>query len=213
MTSSALSTVRATLVAEGSSDDALLPILRWLARRSGVVLDVARPSLDIPRPPRTLEEKARVALQLRNAPLLFVHRDADNAGRGPRVAEIRAAVAAVGVSHVAVVPVRMTEAWLLFDEVALRKAANNPSGTVRLELPARRRIEAIPNPKNLLHQLLTTATEASAGRLRRFRVHQAVSNLAELIDDFSPLDELDAFAALQQELTAALQAIKDAPDP
>jgi hypothetical protein len=39
------------------------------------------------------------------------------------------------VRHIPVVPVRMTEAWLLADEFAIRSAPGNPNGTQSLDLP------------------------------------------------------------------------------
>jgi hypothetical protein len=36
---------------------------------------------------------------------------------------------------VCVVPVRMMEAWLLIDEMAIRRVAGNPNGRIPIELP------------------------------------------------------------------------------
>ncbi len=70
----------------------------------------------------------------------FVHRDAEKEPHQVRVAQILEAVDEASISSVVppavcVVPVRMLEAWLLFDEPALRRAAGNPHGQQPLKLP------------------------------------------------------------------------------
>jgi len=58
------------------------------------------------------------------------------------------------VEVVPAVPVRMTEAWLLFDEAAIRRAAGCPNGSMPLELPSLKTSEDIPDPKTILHEAL-----------------------------------------------------------
>jgi hypothetical protein len=58
----------------------------------------------------------------------------------------------------------MQEAWLLFNEGALREAAGNPRGSVALELPRVTSLEGIPNPKETLHHLLREASGLSGRR-------------------------------------------------
>ena len=106
--------------------------------------------------------------------LLFVHRDAEGVPHRSRVEEIEIAMQEVRAvhegaglpPHVVVVPVRMTEAWLLFDEAAIRRAAGNPNGRVSLQLPPGDP-EEIADPKQLLHDLLRTASELGGRRLGR----------------------------------------------
>ena len=97
-----------------------------------------------------------------------------------------------------VVPVRMQEAWLLFDEAALRTAAGNPRGRQELQLPRLGDIERLPDPKAILRQIIRTASGLSGRRLHRLEV--STQRVAELIDDFTPLRALLAFQALEQEL-------------
>ena len=70
---------------------------------------------------------------------------------------------------VAVVPVRMTEAWLLLDEETLRKVAGRPRSTVHLNLPPPSQLEACPDPKSVLREVLDLASGLAGRRLRRFR--------------------------------------------
>ena len=94
----------------------------------------------------------------------------------------------------------MQEAWLLIDESALRCAAGNPNGDQRLALPSIRQIEHLPDPKSLLHQLLSQASGLRGRRLRRFNRTLHGRRVADYIDDFGPLYRLPAFRRLAAEV-------------
>jgi hypothetical protein len=100
----------------------------------------------------------------------------------------------------------MTEAWLLFDPVAIRLAADNPNGRVRLNLPRVREIEQVVDPKKQLADLLCIASEKSGRRLDQFKRDLAgrVHRVAEVINDFSPLRALQAFKRFEAETEGAL---------
>lgn len=201
-----------TLVADGSSDRTLVPVLNWLLSRHQLARPASVTWADLGRlrnPPRTLENRIRVALDLYPADLLFVHRDAEAEPHERRRAEIERAllnsVQSLGiVPAVMVIPVRMMEAWLLFNEPAIRTAAGFPTGRMDLELPRMAECEELANPKRLLHDALRRATGNTGRRLRRFNVDAAVHNVASRIDDFSPLDRLPAFAKLNEDLARTL---------
>jgi hypothetical protein len=203
--------MRFTLLTDGSSDRVLLDVLNWLLRQrtkvpfDGLWADLAR----LPNPPKGLPAKIAAAFEFYPCDLLFVHRDAERESHAVRSTEIREALSNIGdyPPVVCVVPVRMQEAWLLFDEVALRKAAGRPNGKNRLQLPAMSEIEQEPNPKACLHGLLREASGFSGRQSKRFRPEIQVHRLAELIDDFSPLYGLPAFQALDDDLQAALAAL------
>jgi hypothetical protein len=157
----------------------------------------------------TFEKRIQLSVELYPCQLLFIHRDAEKEAHATRVDEIRTALSKVNPHFppsVCVVPVRMTEAWLLFDMLALRKAASNPNGTAVLQLPDIRRLEREPDPKKILHDLLRSASELSPRRLKKFSVSDCTYRVAELIDDFSPLRTLSAFAALETEMKATIAA-------
>jgi hypothetical protein len=143
-----------------------------------------------------------MSLSLYPCDLLFVHRDAEGESRDSRVLEIRQHLQEAGAQQTAVcvVPVRMQETWLLFNEAALRSAADNPKGSMHLEIPPLRRLEEVPDPKDLLWNLLATASGLRPGRLRRFDPAPRIHRLADLIEDFSPLRRLPAFQALEEDL-------------
>jgi len=207
--------LRFTLVGEGSSDKNLIPILEWAVRQQGVEVaqgQFARWDL-LPKRPATIAEKIIAGLSLYDeCDLLFVHRDADQSDDPtPRRREIEAAVSeakatqAISIPSLPVIPIRETEAWLLIEEKAIRKAANNPNGKNDLKLPSHKRIEKCTDPKKELQRVLRTATEWSPQRLKRFDTETAMARIAEHISDFSQLRKLTAFQRLESDL-AALRA-------
>ena len=105
---------------------------------------------------------------------------------------------------VCIVPVRMMEAWLLFDEQALRHAAGRPSGRLSLGLPRLQHLESLPDPKDRLHRLLIEASGATGRRRKKFPAVERVHRLADLIEDYSPLRALPAFRELEQDLRNVL---------
>jgi len=101
----------------------------------------------------------------------------------------------------------MQEAWFLFDEPAIRAAAENPHGTQPLGIPALGQLEALPDPKTLLVEILKRASGLQGRHLERFKHRRAAHRLAELIDDFSPLRTLSAFRAYEAAAQASVAAI------
>jgi hypothetical protein len=204
--------IRFTLVAEGSTDKALVPILRWAVRCDPRIREIT-PQFAEPgnlSPPRgELAKRIGKALDLYPADLLFVHRDSDGLPPETRRDEIRRAVESSVRTQttVPVVPVRMTEAWLLIDEAAIRSAAGNPRGTTILDLPRLRAIEDKADPKNVLYTALRQACELKGRRLARFSPQDAAGFVAERISDFRPLQCLSAFREFQAELKQALDLL------
>ncbi len=206
-----------TLVSEGSSDAALIPILVWLLGEHEV-LPVRRIARYDPavfrRPQKTLADRLDHAIENFPCVILFVHRDGDTAGLAAREAEIQEALrvsrpaGAGGPPTVSVIPIRMMEAWLLFDEASIRFAAGCPRGRNKLELPALSACERVSDPKALLHRCLLTATGKSGRHLSRFNTGAAVHRVAELIPDYSRLRGLAAFRKLEANLTSALSRFR-----
>jgi len=202
-------------MADGPTDAVLLYLLRWLLIQNGVVRPIEPAWADLrqlPRPPTGLERKVEAALDLYPCDLLFIHRDAEKQPREDRISEIQQAVRRLSSDlftskpYACVVPIRMTEAWFLFDELSIRRAAGNPAGGGILSLPPLSKTEALPDPKQVLHDLLRAATELPFRRLKKFSTAQACYRLAELIDDFSPLRRLSAFASLETDVQSIIQA-------
>ena len=199
---------RFSLLSDGSSDRALLPILRWTLRQNGLRGPIQEEFADLRdrSSGRQLAERVQAAIDYYPCELLFVHRDAETQSHSVRVAEIRRAlqVPSAPPPAVCVVPVRMQEAWLLFDETAIRHAAANRNGRVPLNMPHLRQLESIADPKAWLHELLRTASELYGRRRKKFRVEQAAFRVSQFIEDFSPLRNLSAFSAFEDETREVL---------
>lgn len=197
-----------TLIGDGNSDRLLEHPIRWALADLGVVVEQGQwADLRLVGPPRSsLTERAQRALEHYPAELLIVHRDAERVGLEERIQEVRDAVRAVATRHVAIVPVRMTEAWFLHDVKAIRRASGNPSGTAALALPSPDRVESDPDPKATLEQALLAASELPTQRRKKLRTEfpQRRARTAELIDDFGPLKATRGFAAFLSALESAL---------
>ena len=192
---------------------ALIPILVWLLGEHDAlpVRTIQRYDPAVFRRPRkTLDDRIDHAVENFPCDLLFIHRDGDRLGLEAREEEVRRALGAskTGAAGrplaVLTVPIRMTEAWLLFDEGSIRSAAGRPKGKTELDLPSIGDCERIADPKGRLHQSLRTATEKTGRHLRRFNPDSAVHRVAELITDYAPLRSLLAFQKLEANLDTAL---------
>jgi hypothetical protein len=168
-------------------------------------LKLFEPEFEVRNTSRSLQdEMQRVADQF-VPDVLFVHRDAERETLEDRRAEIPD----FDRPLVRVVPVRMTEAWLLVDEAAIRAAASNPNGSVALGLPAASRLERVVDPKDELRRLILTASELPTRRLGKLRrdLGYRVQLVAERIADFRALAVVPAFVAFEADLRHVLTGI------
>jgi hypothetical protein len=198
-----------TLIADGTSDRSLIPILRWLILQNvdgeielrGEQADLKR----FPVRPTTLIDRVKATMNFYNPNLLFIHRDAENQPLEQRIREIQEATQNLRLPVAKVIPVRMTEAWLLVDETAIRKAVGNINGRVRLSLPNPDRLEGLSDPKKVLHDLLSKATELPARR--RFPISSAAGKVADFMD-CRALRQLDSFKKTEADTRVALESLK-----
>lgn len=197
--------LRYTLLADGGSDKTLMPIIDWLLKSR---LKKISYSGNFYAPPHGggLSKRVRQALIYYPCNLLFVHRDAEKIDYELRVKEIDRELVNLKNTYVAIVPVRMTEAWLLSSESAIREAANNPNGKENLGLPPSNKWDKIPDPKAVLFDALKTATGLSGRRLEKFHIDSARQRVAQLTSDFSGLACLPAFQKLCQDIDAHVES-------
>ena len=205
---------RFTIIGDGPTDRALVPIVNWVLcqipsyANKGFVVDFTAA-----RGPDGLSLQSRLPVALHDFPsdVFFVHRDAERESLDTRIAEIEAAVQMLRDRFVPLVPVRMTEAWLLIDVAAIRRAADNPNGTVPLPIPPLARLESLPDPKETCNSLLIQASEKSGRRRERFNRPSELGfrriRIAGLINDFSPLKQLPAFCTFCDRVQAACQGL------
>ena len=207
---------RAIFLADGSSDDPLGEHLEVLCARRGLEVRITTPDLRrLPEPPGLrVVDRLQEAFRLSDIPdIVFVHRDAENQDPLERYAEVADAVAQVsqGLPTVAVVPVRMTEAWLLVEEDNVREVAGRPRSTADLGLPSVSRIESHPDPKSLLREALDIASGLEGRRLQRFqrRFGQHRRTLLQRLDIDGPVRQLSAWQALESSLDDATALLRD----
>jgi hypothetical protein len=201
------------LVADGSSDQMLRPILQWLLEQHlppGIAPELDVPDWGrLPVPARTVVDKLKAAREYFPADVYFVHRDSEKYSTwSKRCAEIDNDVQATlptTVQIVRVIPVQMTESWLLHNEAAIRLAAGNPSGRMELALPRPQDLEEKKEAKEYLLGLLRLASGLKPRQLQKFkeRERRRLHRLAELQQDdgFAILRHLPAFKALEAEIT------------
>lgn len=212
-----MSNLRYTLVTDGSSDRALMPIIDWSIKSQGHPYVIQSAWADFGPllvKPRSLTEKLSSAVELYPCDLLLVHRDCETSSVEDRQKEIYEAVSRAFPNKkekdrpfVCVVPKRMTEAWLLLYEDVIRQASGNPSGTSPISVPKPNDLETLPDPKETLFSLLKTASELHGRKLHSLNVHRMVHRVSELIDDFSPLKNLPAFSEFEKQLVDALKSL------
>ncbi|HEY3270059.1 MAG TPA: hypothetical protein VGJ89_02500 [Geothrix sp.] len=199
--------IRGTMVSDGTSDQMLFPIIHWLFHENGMpAVELTRPNLGALRyPPVRLIDRVRTAILQNPCDLVLVHRDAESQTYSERAEEIASDLRELGAEtpRVRIIPVRMSEAWLLIDEDAIRRVAQRPNGRAPLSMPQLSQLEGLPNPKAKLLDLLVTASETSGRRLDQFKkeARSRIHQLAEFIPDYSPLRKLPAFRSFEAEFT------------
>ena len=204
-----MTTLRFTLVAEGTSDRVLIPILRWMLLRHHPGFEWMGQTADLhelPRPPRSLPQKIATASELFPADIIFIHRDSDREHPENRRKEITEAVASLRESParhcIPVIPIRMTEAWLLVSETALRCASGNPNGRHPLQLPPWRDLETIRDPKVVLQNLLVDASGLSGRRRRKFNFSAQRARIPDFFEGWEILLNLSSAKQLYDEIAA-----------
>jgi Domain of unknown function (DUF4276) len=199
-----------TLVADGSSDlHTLTPIVTLLLdQHSPVPFYVSQ--AEGTGQGHMLEPRIRSALALFPCKLLLVHRDAESSSVAAREREIEEAIrqSQADVPYVCAVPVRMTEAWLLVDETAIRCAAGNPTGTSSLQLPRLQDVESA-QAKDALFRALELASGLGARRIRGFQPQKYRHRVAEALTDLEGLRRLPSFVHFETTLVRALKSLAD----
>lgn len=204
------------LIAEGSSDDALLPHLEKLCIDQGAT-EVTGTAPDFGRLAtavgHSVQAKLTAAMDLEpGANLVFIHRDADGRDPQPRYDEIAVAAAAIRLNkpYVAVVPVQATEAWLLVDEGAIRAAAYRANGTRPIRVPRPQDIERRARPKEVLRTALAAASELTGRRLERFKndFPRQRRMLLFRLPIGGPLEYLPSWRKLRTDIRAAIEALR-----
>jgi len=194
--------VTATLLTDGSSDRLLVPLIELLFSQHTDLMYQVNCADGLPPVASGLRARMNAALALFPCDILFVHRDAERESPSVRQREIEAGWPDSPQNSVliCVIPVRMTEAWLIANERPIRSAVGNPNGVEPLGLPAPKDIEALPDPKELLFSALKTASGRNASRKKRLNPHAYRHRVSELTVDLAPLRQLASFRHLEAQV-------------
>ncbi|GIH93741.1 hypothetical protein ACFFMN_21600 [Planobispora siamensis] len=185
----------------------LADLVESLFADRGIRLRLSKPDFSLlDKVPKDVRSRVTAGAKLMREPidLVVVHRDSDNVGHEIRRSEIEKAVLAAGVmsSVVSVIPVRMTEAWLLLDEDGIRQVAGNPRGRHDLKLPKVHQVEGVADPKQLLKECLVKAADVTGRRHDRItkRFFQHRRQLLERLDCTGPVSELPSWKRLVTDI-------------
>ncbi len=199
--------VTATLVTDGSSDKLLAPLIELLFSAHTELAYQVNCAEGLPPLSSGLTARIDSALALFPCDFLFVHRDAEGVEASIRQQEIETnwSNSQQTATLICVIPVRMTEAWLIANEAPIRAAVGNPNGDDPLSLPAVKTIESLPDPKAILFEALKVASGLNGTRKRRFNPHQFRHRVSELMDDLEPLRKLSSFRHLEAQIQKHLE--------
>ena len=207
-----------TLIGDGSSDKALINIIKWLLNDKYPKLSIVSQFADFRgyrNPPRRSDILAQIEFARIYFPfdMIIYHRDAEQTDRNfidIRKREIFDSIIdnEMAGKIVSIVPIVMMESWLLFDEASIKKVAENKNYSNKIDLPALSQIEEIRDSKNRLHELLKTVSCKKKRSLKNFNVKKAVHLVADNITDFSPLRNLYSFRCFERDLDECILKLK-----
>lgn len=213
------------LFAEGSTDHQFIRIVAQRAaehilnHNSPMVVDVLDPHFVERSPGKQAKKILDAAHSAYGFHLLLVHADADARTRDTawadriepgrqRVLEASRDCEQVCDKLVPVIPVQMTEAWMLADPFALAETMGCKTSPTDLGLPRRpSQVESFADPKAKLKEAIRNA---QSDRPRRRRRDLKISDLYEPLAGTVGLDRLagvPAFCQFQTDLTQALREL------
>ena len=205
-----MNTIRFTLIGDGRSDRALIPIIQWLFNSlyPTIVSEIQYfDTIHIKTPPKKDDVIGQINYAKEYYPfdILIYHRDAE--ANTIKSVEERKKEILQKVNDsivVCVIPIRMMETWLLIDSLAIKKAAGNRSYNGNLTLPDIKNLEVHKKPKKCLHDLLVQASNLNGRGKQNFNVHKAVHLVADNITDYSLLRNLDAFKLFEKDFQTTI---------
>jgi len=206
--------IRFTLISDGSSDRTLLHIVRWLMNDLYPNVTIETEYADFRvfvNIPKTFAEKIKVAKVYYPYDVLLIHRDAERNTKD--IIEIRSNEIKEDLSLedqqnlVCIVPVKMMESWLLFDVEAIKLAAGNRHYPKEIKLPSYKTMESYNQPKDFLHRTLREVSGLTKRRLQNFNAHKSVHDLADFIEDYSPLRSLNSFKEFEKSFLSVCQPL------
>lgn len=221
-------TLVTALAVEGKTDERFLPIIlqrkleQIIAQYAVKTIDVMEPMIITSKQHvDNLEEKVvNLAREASGFHMLLIHIDADASSSDKALRERfdpgiqlvyqrKARGENFCQEIIPIIPVRMTEAWMLADAETLHQAIGTHVPVQSLGLPQNpHQVESLADPKEALKQAINRAL---ADRPRRRRnLYAELVSLHQSIAQAIPLEQLDkvpAFQALGNQLHEALRVL------
>lgn len=208
------------LYAEGATEECFLPILIQRTAEE-ITLNLANSTVDVlevdtwhispPAPKKAAERIAKAIAETQGYHALIIHADADHPTREHALDErikpgIKRAHADVLDTArlqelVPLIPIKMTEAWMLADSKALREVIG--TNIASLGTPERpHQVEAVTNPKQTFAKIVQEATK-DRGKRRKIEVKDLYEPLSASID-LSQLRKVPSYQQFCDDFTEAL---------
>lgn len=220
-----MTTLVLALYAEGRTDERFLPIViqrtaeQILVQRGRITVDVLEPIVlnrTIDRQfPRRVERILEAARRSAGYHMLIVHADADHPTPDramreriqPGFERVHNADEPVCDELLPIIPVQMTEAWMLADPEALQAVIGTDVEAQALGLPARaHQVESEPDPKQILRQTIQNALAHRSRRRRRIDLGTVYEPLARQIS-LRRLRAVPAYRQFVSDMTETLIAL------
>lgn len=209
--------------AEGPTDEQFLPLIiqrtvqQILIERGRTTVDILEPILlrhliDRKKYPSQAERLLQAGHRAAGYHALIIHADADHPTSERAMREriqpglrlIQQTRERVCEYLIPLIPVQMTEAWLLADPEALRTVIGTQVATQKLGLPERiHQVESDPDPKETLRQVVQNALADQPRRRRRLNLGSLYEPLARQIR-LERLWQVPAYQQFVHHLTEAL---------
>lgn len=200
-------------LSEGTSDEVLVPLINRLvlANIDGPVRPIV-PNFSILRPqPKTLSEKLHAVISLYSGiDIIIIHRDADNVGYEARRAEIDHVISHTRIlwPYVPLIPVRMTEAWLLTDFNAIHNAIGFGKSKNEIEFLSLRKVEGLADPKAYLLNKIKEIANLPKRRERDLNVYMVRKKIGVHLTNLENLNRLSSFVSFKGDLAAAIDTME-----
>jgi hypothetical protein len=218
--------VMLALYAEGSTDGKFLPQI--IQRTTKVILSQHdRYDIEVPLPDCIWEKPAKVAKRVEcilhiarktaGYHALIIHSDGDDRGHEQTVVELfqpgknhvlsASMHESVCVDLVPLIPVRMTEAWMLADPDALCTVLGKKGDARTLGVPIKAKlVEKEFNPKTTLDHVIKRAYPNTSNSKRQEIKHDLYKELGSKIS-LKRLSEVPSYQQFVEDLTATLRML------
>ncbi|MDQ0710027.1 hypothetical protein QFZ52_002679 [Arthrobacter woluwensis] len=204
---------RGVFVGEGTSDVPLIRLVSNVFDDHNLEVDIRHFDVaQIRGAGRSVVEKLDAAKRVYSEiDFVVIHRDCDNQDPAVRHDEISASVVHAfgeGFPTVMVVPKTMTEAWALLSEYEIRRIAGKPRAVIPLNLPSKKHVEGVRDPKKALEEALLLAS-GETGRKRKRKAQDFVHHRRMVLErvDYRTLTGLSSWDQTLESIKGCIRIL------